>query len=493
MTAFRELEYHLEIFTDSKDIKLKIDELLSAYEENFENSPRYQSGRWDGKKRFYETKLTNNGIFFKISKGFKDRLLDNIDFDDIQLLEEDKPDYLSFLKKVLPELPFVPYKHQLKAFIGMVTNNNHLAIIPTGGGKSLVAYLVLRYYWEQNKKIILIVPTIGLVSQFYEDSKDYLAPKDFLNDIQLIGGENKDKKLSKKIIISTWQSLSKSISEIKKYDVLLADEAHKLKASILTEIMKQPVKKKYGMTGSFPIIEIDGMYLIQALGEPFRYITAKKLMEMNLLTDTTIIAMFLNYSKNIVKGKSNIKYQEEVKFIRENIYRREFVKKLLTNLNGVTVALYNTTEHGENTFYDLTGVKLTNKLKSDFEMMKKHNVFFMSGNTKSSVREQIRIYLNNCEKAIVIGQMAVLSTGINIPRLKNLVFLSSTKSFTLVMQSIGRVMRLHKDKGDYVYVFDLVDVFPFKRENYMLRHFWQRYKYYQIEKHPIIEKEIELG
>jgi hypothetical protein len=235
------------------------------------------------------------------------------------------------------------------------------------------------------------------------------------------------------------------------------------------------------------------MSLIQVLGEPCRYITAKELMKMNLLTDTTIMSMFLNYPRTITRGMSRAKYHDEVKFIREDPSRARFVKSLLEGLNGVTVALYNTTEHGEKTFYDLTRVKLTTKKKSDFEMMKKHNVFFMSGSTKSTVREQIRLYLNECKDAIVIGQLAVLSTGINIPRLKNLVFLSSTKSYTLILQSIGRVMRLHKEKGNNVYIFDLVDCFDYKEDTYSLKHFYQREVYYRSEGHPLMEREIDLS
>lgn len=187
-----------------------------------------------------------------------------------------------------------------------------------------------------------------------------------------------------------------------------------------------------------------------------------------------------------------MKYQEETKFIRQSEARASFMNSFLTKLKGVTVALYAVTEHGEFTFENLTGEKLTTKRKSDFEFMKEHNVFFMSGSTKSSVREQIRLHLNNCENAVVIGQFNVLSTGINIPRLKNLVFLSSTKSYTLILQAIGRIMRLHKEKGENVYVFDMVDVFTYVDDTYSLKHFYQREMYYASEGHPVITKEITL-
>jgi superfamily II DNA or RNA helicase len=40
-----------------------------------------------------------------------------------------------------------------------------------------------------------------------------------------------------------------------------------------------------------------------------------------------------------------------------------------------------------------------------------------------------------------------MSTGVNIKRLTNLVFLTSSKSFNRVIQSIGRTLRLHESKN----------------------------------------------
>ena len=199
-----------------------------------------------------------------------------------------------------------------------------------------------------------------------------------------------------------------------------------------------------------------------------------------------------------------MKYQEETKYLKESPTRRMFVKKFLSGLKGLTVALYNHTDHGENTFYDLTGIKLTPKLKKDFDKQKELGVFFISGSTPAKTRKEIRIFLNQKESElgqagenqnfIVIGQFNVLSTGINIPLLKNLVFLSGTKSYVKVIQAIGRVLRKHKNKNK-AYVFDLVDDLTGgtrDTENYSLKHFWYRMTFYQNEQFPIVEKEIKL-
>lgn len=484
------MKSHIEVWTD--DSKMQIDELLKAKRENSEYEAKVAMGKEDGYTRYYEAAKANNGIYFKIGSGFKQRLLNNIIFDEVGLLDPlGFTDPMKFLKKEIPKLPFKPRKYQLEAFLGVVKNRNHLVIIPTGGGKSLSVFLVFKYYWENNLKSILVVPTINLVDQMMGDFVSYNAPQDFIDNIQLIGGENKANGLDKKIVISTWQSLSNKMNEVKKYDVIFCDEAHKLRSDVLTEIFKQPCEIKAGCTGSFPIVQTDAMSLEQALGIPKRYVGVQDLMKLGLLTDTTIVPMFLEHPRK--ETRSGMKYQQQMKFFRDSELRMVFLSSFLQKLKGVSVALYNTTVFGEWIYESLTGTKLTNKKKSDFQMMKDLGVFFVSGSTKSTVREQIRKYLNNTPEALLVAQTNTLSTGINIPKLKNLVFAENIgKSFTLVIQSLGRVMRVHKEKGDTVYVFDLVDTNTYTTESYPLKHFWERQVYYNNEGHKIIEKEIKL-
>jgi superfamily II DNA or RNA helicase len=295
-------------------------------------------------------------------------------------------------------------------------------------------------------------------------------------DIKLIGGDYKDKELGR-ITISTWQSLKST-----DVDIVILDEAHKVKADVLNDIIKSDIPYKYGMTGSVPVVEIDYMKLVEAFGKPVQYTTAKSLIQNNILTKTTIISMFLNHSN--VKSKT---YQEEIKFISENENRTNYLIYFLKKLPGVSVALFNTTKFGRSLYLKVSGEK---RVTQNFDRMKKNGVFFIDGKTKPELREKIRLYLNSKEsnQELLIAQYNTLSTGINIPKLKNLVFAQPIgKSYTLILQSIGRVMRNSKEKGDNVYVWDLVDVL-----DYSLNHFWERLEYYNSEGHPVIEKEIEL-
>lgn len=57
---------------------------------------------------------------------------------------------------------------------------------------------------------------------------------------------------------------------------------------------------------------------------------------------------------------------------------------------------------------------------------------------------------------ILVSGYQLLSTGVNIKKLHNMVLASPLKSYTTVTQSIGRLMRKHESKTE-ANIFDLVD------------------------------------
>jgi superfamily II DNA or RNA helicase len=481
----RKYNQKLEIFVQNKQEAQDLQNLLSCYVPGYQNDTLYKMGKWDGKHKFYTIKIAPGGWFFTTDLGFRNRILRYFDIK----IPTQKTVGLEFLKKEIPKLPFKPYKHQLKLFLGMVSNLNHLGISSVGSGKSLSIYLGLKYFYELNETVLILVPTIMLVEQIYQDFKDYKA--DFMHDIQQIGGEFKNKDIQKPIVISTWQSAVKS--DLSKFDVVINDETHQSKASVLSSILRNNnFKRKLGVTGTMPIEELDYMKLESNFGEPVRYINSAEMIQQGLATDVTVVACFLNYGKKGVPHRLIKKYHDEIKYQKESKERQQFINSLLKNLKGVTVALYNHTQHGIKTWENLTG---TEYKKISFEKQKELDVFFISGKTSPKIREQIRKYLNTKEavNSVVIAQYNIMSTGINIPKLKNLVYISANKSFVQVIQSIGRVLRLHELKSK-AYVYDIVDVMNGKRQkdNYLLKHFWERESYYNSEGFKIVEKEVFL-
>ena len=68
----------------------------------------------------------------------------------------------------------------------------------------------------------------------------------------------------------------------------------------------------------------------------------------------------------------------------------------------------------------------------------------------------------------------------------------SYKSEQIVVQAIGRVLRLFDGKKQAI-IFDLVDVFDSKEHNNILyKHYQERQKFYKKRDYPLTETKINL-
>ena len=93
-----------------------------------------------------------------------------------------------------------PRNYQYRAVYEAIKNNRKLLLSPTGSGKSLMIYSLVRYYTATNKKTLIIVPTTSLVEQMVNDFNDYgWNADDHVHKIY----SGKDKNTDKPIIIST--------------------------------------------------------------------------------------------------------------------------------------------------------------------------------------------------------------------------------------------------------------------------------------------------
>ena len=85
---------------------------------------------------------------------------------------------------------------------------------------------------------------------------------------------------------------------------------------------------------------------------------------------------------------------------------------------------------------------------------------------------------------VLIASYGTLSTGVSIKALFNIIFTDSYNSEQIIIQSIGRGLRLHAEKAKVI-IFDLVDVFQLEKPtNILWRHFKEREKFYQKRKYP---------
>ena len=159
-------------------------------------------------------------------------------------------------------LPFKARDYQLKAIFQAIKQRRKLLLSPTGSGKSLIIYGLVRWHRAAQRNILIIVPTTSLVSQLKQDFKDYGWNAN-ANVHEIMAG--REKHTEKPVVISTWQSIYKEKKGFfERFDVVIGDEAHLYKAKSLTGILAKchDIKYRVGLTGT-----LDGMECHQLILE----------------------------------------------------------------------------------------------------------------------------------------------------------------------------------------------------------------------------------
>ena len=173
-------------------------------------------------------------------------------------------------------------------------------------------------------------------------------------------------------------------------------------------------------------------------------------------------------------------YQEEIAEIVSNEKRNLHIMDFTANLEGNSIIMIKNIDHGENLYKWMT------------ETYPTRDIYLYTGGTKKEERDQIRKIMEEKENAIIIGSIGVLSTGISIKRLHNLVFAHPSKSRIRVLQSIGRLLRKSKF-GNVVTVYDLVDNFCVGAfVNYTYGHGQKRVDFYTEQQFNFIVNNLKM-
>ena len=213
-------------------------------------------------------------------------------------------------------LKITPRPYQYEAAYKILNWKQSVSELATRAGKTLIAYMIFRYSIEylNAKKILMIVPSIQLVTQGYNDFKEYA---EFFNTECVWGGGKLVE--SANLTIGTFQSLIKFLDKGTKskpnlkynpsffngYDIVFVDETHRATAKQIKTIISQPFMKdtkiSFGMTGTIPPKETIEYYCLKALlGATIQEIKPIELMNEGYISKVRIYQTKLEY-KNIDK------------------------------------------------------------------------------------------------------------------------------------------------------------------------------------------------
>jgi superfamily II DNA or RNA helicase len=445
--------------------------------------PAYKLGRWDGMVSMFG--LGGNGYLSQLETILDVLAKMGIGIDEVEDLRTTQQiiftpvteTYWADLGKVWPKghqqagQPIMLRDYQVEAINTFLINTQSLQEIATGAGKTITT-ATLSHLAEKYGRTITIVPNKSLVEQTEED---------FINvglDVGVYYGDRKD--LNKTHTICTWQSLNILDKKSKNHEhdivtlaefldgvkTVIVDEVHMAKAEVLKNLLTQNLCNapiRWGLTGTVPKEKFEYEQIFASIGHVVGGIKAHELQDMGVLS-----ACHVNVVQMVDLPEFRA-YTDELKYLVTDENRMIYISKLIKKISqtGNTLVLVNRIDSGK---------FLINEIEDSV---------FISGEVKTKDRKEEYDEIKTSTNKIIVATYGVAAVGINIPRIFNLVLLESGKSFTRVIQSIGRGIRKAEDK-DFVQIWDITSTCKYAK-----RHLTERKKFYKEAKYPFTLEKVD--
>ena len=432
--------------------------------------PAYKLGRWDGTVRFCDVggrtflNLLDDILPIIMQEGYDVKINDTREKHDF-IFDKVTDDYWGdavWPKGHVAEGQNIRLRdYQVDIVNKFIEHPQCLQEVATGAGKTIIT-ATLSSLVEKYGRTIVIVPNKDLVRQTFEDYENCGL------DVGVYFGDKKD--IGKTHTICTWQSLNSLLKKTKSGDAdidafiedvicVMVDEVHQAKAEVLKDLLTGVfayIPIRWGLTGTIPKTDWESASLRSSLGEVINRLAAKELQDQGVLAKCHV---------NVVQTCETAdysNYQSELKFLLEDKPRMKYVANMIEEVSktGNTLVLTGRISNGN----------LLQELLPGSE--------FVQGSMKVVDRKETYNDINDATNSITIATYGVAAVGINIPRIFNLVLLEPGKSFVRVIQSIGRGVRIAKDK-DFVQIWDVTSRCKFSR-----RHLTERKKYYKEAEYP---------
>jgi len=336
-------------------------------------------------------------------------------------------------------------------------------IITKNSGKSLIIYTyiswILTHEFKPGEKLLLVVPSTSLVEQMTNDFVEYGFNEKYISKIY----SGQTKNFNNPIIISTWQSLFRNdIDFFEQFSCVIIDEAHKAKAKQMMYISENCINARFRLatTGTLHKQKFMKWSVMANFGPVFKTSTTSSLIKSGFLTDFHIRNIVINWKKvncKKIKRFDIDDYQDEFKHILNNENRMDMVITFLVNLwDDRDIAKSTLLVMGRRVAYiEFLFSKIKDKIDGD--------VFFIHGKVKTSDRLKIIEHVKKYG-GMIIANIDIMGTGINIPNVSTIVFANPVKSDILLLQTIGRSIRLSEGKT-FAMIYDLVDKIPIKNKS----------------------------
>ena len=367
--------------------------------------------------------------------------------------------------------------------------------VVTGGGKTFFAIHCLRKYLEEdhNKNILIVVPSIALLDQWYESLSQNFSD----TEISLNGGGEQTTSITK-ICISTIDSLKNIIKEVDASNsLLIVDECHKIGTEKRGEMLTNNWHATLGLSATPERDYDDNFYIIikKILGDiifDYDYIDARD--------DEVIVNFKLLYGYAALLPEEENKYKKFTKSIQR---RAATIGGQDMNDYPLKMLIFNRARLVKNSKNRIPyGIELIKKYERDswivftenkkqakeFNNKVNHIKGFESGIYNTDLKDDERQEnLENFKsgKLNVLVSCTALDEGFDMPEADGAMILSASSSKRQRIQRMGRVLRITANKENAL----IVTVYSSKTEYEKLREESNRYK---LEGVPVKWQQMSL-
>lgn len=459
---------------------------------NYFFNPKFKMGRWDGKIAHFSKAgrtfvyLLEDIIPDLYKFGYNVRLLDERDVDYIipPLIAKD-----IFSDILHPDTgkPIILRDYQVEAVNALIQDGNGVCLAGTGAGKTITCAATLKAYTPYDIKSITIVPDQTLINQTK-------STYDMCNlDVGEYSGKKKD--LNHQHVVSTWQALQHSPMLIQQFQLVIIDECHGLRGPILKNIICDYASKipyRFGFTGTLPKEPIDKLSVHLAVGFVRYEIHAHELIDTGVLAKLNIDCIQLvenlrpQYSDYLHECGNKIKPITYNKF-KESYYpdfsaEKSYLQHKKSRLNWVANKLMAERDKKGNVLCLVSSIPVARKLANLIP-----NAICVNGQDVKEAKNRQKIYdlFETNNDLIVIATVNIAGTGLSINRIFTLFMLDIGKSFTRVIQAVGRSLRTADDKPDVTVIDICSDL------KYGTKHLKERIEFYKEAKYPYKKQSVE--
>lgn len=456
-------------------------------------NPLYKLGRWDGKINFLQQ---NGRTYTYLLEEILPRIAQmgyEISIEDLRGSVAPPPGLIdeNILSHIIHPDTGQPTKlryYQVGGINALIEAGFGIVKASTGAGKTILCTALCKAYGDVDIKTLTIVPSQDLIKQ---TKKVYIHSG---LDTGEYSGTSKD--LDHQHVVSTWQALKNNPKIIELFQMVLVDECHGAKGKELKTILTDHAAKipyRFGVTGTMPPDPSDEMSVLVALG-PVRYtVSAATLIAEGVLAAPHI---------DVIQLEEDLKdeyaqFCAELNPLEKPPTYTQFKDQYLPDFSSEKAYLHRRTPRIEwiasyiqakadkkkgNVMCLVDGIPFGRKLA---ELIP--GAIFVNGQdikTPAKRREVYDLFEHN-DNLVVIATVNIAGTGLDVPRIFNMITIDLGKSFIRVIQAIGRGLRKAKDK-DTVMISDICGDLKYSK-----KHLKQRTNYYEEAGYPYKKHKID--